>query len=197
MLDSRCCPNLRDNPRQPENDPLAEPPPKKSIDPFLKSLLDREMKTKTIALSLGLILAAGALYAADPFEGTWKLNESKSKLTRGTGKNTKVVYDSRLIRDKITVTGDGVDADGKPVHMEWKGRFNGKDYEVTGDPNADMRSYTKVNDHTLNMISKKGGKVVAQGRIVVAADGKSRVVTLNGTTVKGKRFTNTAVYDKE
>ena len=155
------------------------------------------MKTKTIALSLGLILAAGALYAADPFEGTWKLNESKSKLTRGTGKNTKVVYDSRLIRDKVTVTSDGVDADGKPVHIEWKGRFNGKDSEVTGDPTSDMRSYTKVNDHTLNMISKKGGQVVAQGRIVVSADGKSRVVTLNGTTAKGKRFTNTAVYDKE
>src|SRR5882762_7101443 len=134
--------------------------PKESIDLFLTFWLDREMKTKTIALSLGLILAAGALYAADPFEGTWKLNESKSKLTRGTGKNTKVVYDSRLIRDKMTVKSDGVDADGKPVHSEWKGRFNGKDYEVT-------------------------------------ADGKSRVVTLNGTTAKGKRFTNTAVYDKE
>jgi hypothetical protein len=170
---------------------------KKSIDFFLKSLVDREMKTKTIALSLGLILAAGALYAADPFEGTWKLNESKSKLTRGTSKSTKVVYNSRLIRDKVTVTADGVDADGKPFHSEWKGRFNGKDSEVTGDPNADMRSYTKVNDQTLNTISKKGGKVVAQGRIVVAADGKSRVVTVNGTTAKGKKFTNTAVYDKE
>ena len=119
------------------------------------------MKTKTIALSLGLILAAGALFAADPFEGTWKLNESKSKLTPGTSKNTKVVYNSRLIRDKVTVTGDGVDADGKPVHSEWKGKFNGKDYEVTGDPNSDMRSYTKVNDQTLNMISQKG----RQGRV--------------------------------
>ena len=49
------------------------------------------MKTKTIALSLGLILAAGALYAADPMEGTWKLNESKSKLTRGITKNTKEI----------------------------------------------------------------------------------------------------------
>jgi hypothetical protein len=171
--------------------------PTKSIDFFLKSLLDREMKTKTIALSLGLILVAGGLYAADLFEGTWKLNESKSKLTRGTSKSTKVVYNSRLIRDKVTVTADGVDADGKPFHSEWKGRFNGKDSEVTGDPNADMRSYTKVNDQTLNTISKKGGKVVAQGRIVVSADGKSRVVTVNGTTAKGKKFTNTAVYDKE
>ena len=156
------------------------------------------MKTKTIALSLGLLLAAGALYAADPMEGTWKLNESKSKLTRGTTKNTKVVYDSkRLGMGRWEITGDGVDADGKPVHSEWKGKFDSKDYEVTGDPNTDMRSYTKVNDQTLNMISKKGGKVVAQGRIVVSADGKSRVVTLNGTTAKGKKFTNTAVYDKE
>jgi len=155
------------------------------------------MKTKTIALSLGLILAAGVLYAADPFEGTWKLNESKSKLTRGTGKYTKVVYDGKLIRNKMTVTGDGVDADGKPVHSEWKGRFNGKDFEVTGDPAADMRAYTKVNDQTLNMTTKKGGKVVSQGKIVVAADGKSRVVTTSGVTAKGKKFTNTAVYDKE
>jgi hypothetical protein len=168
-----------------------------SIDFFLKSLLDSEMKIKTIALSLGLILVAGGLYAADPFEGTWKLNESKSKLTRGTAKYNKVVYNSRLIRDKVTVTSDGVDADGKPVHSEWKGRFNGKDYEVNGDPNSDMRSYTKVNDQTLNMIVKKSGKVVAQGRIVVAADGKTRVATVSGTTAKGKKFTNTAVYDKE
>jgi hypothetical protein len=47
------------------------------------------------------------------------------------------------------------------------------------------------------MISKKGGKVVSRGRIVVSADGKSRVVTVNGTTAKGKKFSNTVVYDKE
>ena len=196
MLGSRWCPNLRTI-----HAALKmirwQTLPNKSVDLFLKSLLDREMKTKTIALSLGLILAAGALYAADPFEGTWKLNESKSKFTSGTGKNTKVVYNSRLIRDKVTVTADGVDADGKPVHSEWKGRFNGKDYEVTGDPNSDMRSYTKVNDQTLNMTVKKGGKVMATGRIAVSADGKSRVVTVNGINAKGKKFSNTVVYDKE
>jgi hypothetical protein len=31
MLDSRCCPNLRANPRQPENDPLAEPHLRKAL----------------------------------------------------------------------------------------------------------------------------------------------------------------------
>ncbi len=155
------------------------------------------MRTKIVALSLGFILAAGALYAADPTMGTWKLNESKSKLARGTGKNTKVVYDGHLVRGKVDVAVDGVDADGKPFHSEWKGKFNGKDSEVTGDPSSDMRAYTKVNDQTLTMINKKGGKVVSQGKIVVAADGKSRVVTMNGMTAKGKKFTSTAFYDKE
>jgi hypothetical protein len=170
---------------------------RKSIDLLLKSLLDTEMKTKTIALSLGILFAAGALYAGDPMMGTWKLNEAKSKLTRDTAKSTKVIYDDHLIRNKVEVTVEGVDPEGKPFHSEWKGKFNGKDYEVTGDRTSDMRSYTKVNDQTLDMTAKKNGKVVATGRIVVAADGKTRAVTLNGTTANGKRFTNMALYDKE
>jgi hypothetical protein len=155
------------------------------------------MKSKTIALSLGLIFVAGALFAADPMMGTWKLNQAKSKITRGTSKNTKVVYDGHLIRNKVSVTADGVDGEGRPTHTEWKGKFDGKDYAVSGDPTSDTRAYTKVNDQTLNMVIKKAGKVVAQGRIVAGADGKSRVVTLNGTNAQGKKFTNTAVYDKE
>ncbi len=170
----------------------------------------KEMKTKTIALSLGLILVAGGLYAADPWEGTWKLNESKSKLTRGTDKDTKIVYNSSQIPDKVTVTTDGVEGDGTPVHSEWKGRFDGKDYEVTGDPDADMRSYTKLNDRTLSMVAKKAGKIVVYGLILVSADGKSQDVRLTSpdavtdvydasTKGKGKKdgWRNTVVYDKE
>ena len=85
------------------------------------------------------------------------------------------------------MTADGVDADGKPVHSEWKGRFNGKDYEVTGDPNSDMRSYTKVNDQTLNMIAKRAARSWPQGRIVVSADGKSRVVTAKRNHSEGEK----------
>ena len=52
---------------------------KKSIDFEPKFLLHREMKTRLIALSLGLILAAGALYAADPFEARGNKNEFEVK----------------------------------------------------------------------------------------------------------------------
>ena len=126
--------------------------------------------------------------------GTWKLNEAKSKLSPGTGKNTTVIY--AAAGDSVKVTVDGVDANGKPAHNEWTGKFDGKDYPLTGDPASDMRSYKRVDDHTLALTNKKGGKATLTGNIVLSADGKTRTVTINGTDAKGKKFTSTAVYDK-
>ena len=153
------------------------------------------MKTKTIGLTLALCFLAGAVcFAANPQLGTWKLNEAKSKLGSGAGKNNTVVYQSNLFQTKVTI--DGTDAKGKPTHNEWTGRFDGKDYPVTGDPMSDMRSYKKIDDRTMEFASKKGGKVTISGRIVVSADGKSRTVTATGTGMKGKKVKNVAVYDK-
>ncbi len=154
------------------------------------------MKTKTILLSLALCFLATAMcFAEDVQMGTWKLNEGKSKLAPGVPKNHTVVYEAA--GDNVKVTVDGTDPDGKPTHNEWTGKFDGKDYPVTGDPNSDMRSYKKVDDHTLELTVKKGGKVTTSGRIVVSADGKSRTVTVSGTDPQGKKFKSTAVYDKQ
>jgi hypothetical protein len=154
------------------------------------------MKTKTIGLSLAFCFLAGAAcFAADPQMGSWKLNEAKSKFTPGTAKNTVVVYEA--VGDQMKVTVEGTDAKGKPARNEWTGRFDGKDYPVTGDPTSDMRSYKKINDRTLEFTVRKNRKVMVTGRVVVSADGKSRTVTTSGTTPKGKKFKNTTVYDKQ
>ena len=135
------------------------------------------MKIRTIGLTLALCFFAGAacFAADDPNMGTWKLNEAKSKLTPGEGKNTTVVYEAA--GDQVKVIIDGTDKDGKPTHNEWTGKFDGKDYAVTGDPKSDMRAYKKIDEHTLAFTVKKDGKTTITGRIVVAADGKSRMVT--------------------
>ena len=153
------------------------------------------MKTRTIVVTLALSLAAAAVCLASPHMGTWKLNEGKSKFAPGMPKNNNVVYEAA--GDNVKVTVDGTDADGKATHNEWTGKFDGKDYAVTGDPGSDMRSYKKVNDRTMELTVKKDGKVTVSGRIVVSADGKTRTVTTSGTDAKGKKFKNTAVYDKQ
>ena len=156
------------------------------------------MKARTIALTLALCsvgVVAGLAASADAQMGTWKLNEAKSKLGAGMPKNHTVVYEAAGKNVKVTV--DGVDGEGKPAHNEWTGKFDGKDYPVTGDATADTRSYTMVNNRTLSLENKKDGKVTLTGRVVVSVDGKTRTVTTTGTNAKGKRVTNTAVYDKQ
>jgi hypothetical protein len=154
------------------------------------------MKTRTILLSVAALFAAVVVcFAADVNMGTWKLNEAKSKISPGSAKNTSVVYEAA--GDNVKVTVDGVDAEGKPAHNEWTGKFDGKDYPVTGDPASDTRTYKRINDHTLALTNKKGGKVTLTGRVVVSADGKTRTVTISVTDAKGKKISSTAVYDKQ
>ena len=154
------------------------------------------MRTKTALASVAVFFAGfGLCQAADVHMGTWKLNEAKSKLNPAMAKHTSVVYAAEGENVKVTV--DGVDKDGKPLHNEWTGKFDGKDYPVTGDPASDTRSFKIIDDHTLALTAKKGGAVTLTGRIVVAADGKRRTVTVAANGADGKKLLNVAVYDKQ
>ena len=155
------------------------------------------MKVRTLLLTLFVCFVAVAVCFADDsaFMGTWKLNEAKSKIAPGAAKNSTAVY--AAAGDSVKVTIDGTDAAGKPLHNEWTGKFDGKDYPVTGDPNSDARSVKKINDHTLAFTVKKGDKVTTSGKIVLSADGKSRTVTTTSTDKNGKKVHGTTVYDKQ
>jgi len=154
------------------------------------------MKARTLVLTLAVcVLGVAVCLASNPNMGTWKLNEAKSTFGPGATKNTKVVYSAA--GDKVKVTTDGTTSSGSPAHTEWTGKFDGKDYPVTGDPTADTRSYKKIDDRTLELTNKKAGKVTASGRIVLAPDGKSRTVTLTQSGASGMTAATTAVYDKQ
>ena len=154
------------------------------------------MKIRITAVAVALsFVAAAACFAASPQMGTWKLNEAKSKLVPGMGKNPTVTYAEQ--KDKIKVTVDGVDKDGKPTHGVWVGKWDGKAYPEKGNLSWNSAAYKVVNDRTNDITTMKDGKIVWTGRITVAADGKSRTVTMNGIDANGKKFKGKAVYDKE
>ena len=130
------------------------------------------MRARTRVLTVALcFLAAAVCFASDVQMGTWKLNEAKSKIAAGELKNNTVVYEAA--GDSIKVTIDGTAPDGSATHSEWTGKFDGKDYPSTGNPNEDTRSVKQVDD------------------------GKSRTVTVNATDAQGKKYKGTAVYDKQ
>ena len=154
------------------------------------------MRARTMLLTVALCLVGAALCVAqNPNMGTWKLNEAKSKVAPGFPKNNTIVYEAA--GDDVKVTTEGIGSDGKPSHTEWTGKFDGKPCPVTGDPTADTRTYTQVNDRTLTFVNEKGDKPTISGRIIVSADGKSRTVTVSRTGASGKKITSSSVFDKE
>src|SRR2546421_6281373 len=152
------------------------------------------MKTNTtlLALFISAIAASLCLAADDAFMGTWKLNEAKSKIGAGMPKNNTVVYAQS--GDEVTITVDGTDS-GKAVHHVWTGKFDGKEHAAKGSDMHNARAYTKVDAHTLTYTVMKDGKKIGRGKVVVAADGKSRKVT-ETDMLDGKELKSVTVYDK-
>jgi hypothetical protein len=150
---------------------------------------------KTVITVAMLFVALTMCFAENPHLGTWKLDEAKSKVRPGTQKNLTVNYEA--VGDNIKATLDGVDGQGKPTHNEWTGKFDGKDYPVTGDATSDTRSYKKIDDRTMEATAKKDGKVTLTARIAISADGKTRTLTTHSSDSAGKKVTSTAVYEKQ
>src|SRR5437764_10270388 len=127
------------------------------------------IKTRIAVLAAALsFTAAAACFAANPHMGTWKLNEAKSKLVPGMGKNTTVTYAEQ--KDKIKITVEGVDKDGKPTHSVWVGQFDGKAYPVKGDLPYNSVAYRVVSDRSNDITAIKDGRREAKGRMTLAAE---------------------------
>lgn len=136
-------------------------------------------------------------FAADAIVGSWKVNLEKSKYNPGPppkGPNTTKI---EAIPGGYKFTNDGVNAEGKPTHNEWNGKFDGKDNPVKGDPNRDTAALKKIDDRTYEVVSKKGGKVTNTQRTVVSADGKTRTATSQGVNSKGEKTNNVVVSDRQ
>lgn len=132
---------------------------------------------------------------SDLHMGTWRLNEARSTLSPEANKITTTVY--APAGDSVKITVDGVDKDGQPIHDQWTGKFDGKDYPVTGDPRSDVRSYRKIDDHTLQLTVRKAGKEITGGFIVISADGTSRTAIVMTSDSNGNKVPFLAVYDKQ
>ena len=160
------------------------------------------MKPQTTLIGISLVFAlvlVGTLpaHAQESVFGTWKMNASKSKFSPGpVPKSSTAKWEAFEGGAKLTV--DIVSANGETQHWECSGKFDGKDNPVKGNnPDADTMALTKKDAHTYEIVNKKGGKKTLAARIVVAADGKTRITTQTGKDSKGQTVNNTMFYEKQ
>ena len=129
--------------------------------------------------------------------GTWNLNLSKSTY-RYDSPYKRVTSRIEPWEDGLKVTYDMVGTRGGVTHMEWTGRFDGKDYAVQGvDDYILTNAYRRIDDRTYEIVVKKEGAVVATSRVVVSPDGKTLQVATEERSPRGQTVNTTAVYEKQ
>ena len=141
-----------------------------------------------------LFAVAGTLYAADPFEGTWKLNPAKSKFTQGAAPKEETIVVARQ-GDDYLITVAGIDAVG-PISTKYSAPMNGGEGKILDGP-YDAVSTKRIDSNTREVTFMKGGKEVRSSHGVVAKDGKSLRVTVKGTDANGKPIAGTLAFDKQ
>jgi hypothetical protein len=157
------------------------------------------MKRRNFVLgTIVFCFAVNGAFAADVFSGNWKINLAKSKFDPGPPPKGPSFSKIDVIEGGLKFTNDGVNAQGKPTHSEWSGKFDGKDNPVhkADPPNRDTAALKKIDDYTIEIVSKKADKVVSTIRVVFSRDGKTRTQTGQGTNAQGIRTNNTVVYEK-
>jgi hypothetical protein len=150
---------------------------------------------RKIVFMTALLALATPLFAADPFEGTWKLNAAKSKYTTGTpAKDVTLVIESQGENYQVTATGSY--QDGSPISVKYtvpKAGGAGTAQEGPFDAVSSKRVSARVRENRYT----KNGKQTLTRRIVVSQDGKTLRITVKGTDAQGKPVAGVDVFEKQ
>jgi hypothetical protein len=125
-------------------------------------------KPYRIAL-LAILLLPVVATAQSPFDGTWKQDLSKSKVHM-----KPLVY---LLQDGM------YQCESCPAPFTIKA--DGQDQKVSGMAWMDTMSVKVVDDHTIELVSKKDGRVTNTQKRTVSPDGNSLTEDTTDTTVAG------------
>ena len=152
--------------------------------------------TTTISAAVLAAVLVTHAQSKDPLVGTWTLNAAKSKYSPGpTPKSITSIYEAAGKGYKVTVKND---TGGGVVQYSYTTYLDGKDSKVTGNnPNADTVGVKRIDARTLEVVSKKSGKVTITQRNVLSSDGKTRTVTTTGTDALGQKVNNVAVFERK
>jgi hypothetical protein len=139
-----------------------------------------------LLIVLRILLAMAAIVALQTppaWVGVWRQNNPNSQYKR-------VTLTIEPWQDGLKVMYDMVGTRGGVTHVEWTGRFDNKDYPLQGVDYAMTNAYSRIDDHSYNMVIKSDGRISGHVKVTVSADGRTLTAITTGNT------STTAVYDR-
>ena len=132
--------------------------------------------------------------APDPAIGIWKLSVPLSSFTLGLKDS---VIRVEAWNDGLKVSAEIIDAAGNKTHPQISYKCDGNDYPLTGFPQADSISTTRINERKSESVLKKDGRVVLTAKAVIYWNGKSLTVIRTGVDAEGRMADDLLMYDRQ
>jgi hypothetical protein len=148
-------------------------------------------------MCIGALLLVAPANATDPEVGTWRANLARSTYRPADQKPRRALVKIDQVDNGIRVFVDIIDPTGKRLKYDYVVKFDGQDYPVTGDPSRDATAGKKIDEYTLEQVSKRNGRINATNRIVVARDGQSRTQTTDGVDARGRPIHNVVFWERQ
>src|SRR5688572_28801947 len=131
---------------------------------------------------------------AAPWFGTWQLVQTPPASRFDTPAYKKTTLRIEPWEDGLRVVYDMVRTRGGITHVEWQGRFDGRDYPVQGMDYFLTNAYRPLDDRSYEIIIKVDGRVAANAIAVVSPDGKVLTVTTIEKDASGRTVKTNAEY---
>jgi hypothetical protein len=151
---------------------------------------------KTLLVGAMLAIGTGTALAADAVVGTWKLNVAKSTFSPGPAPKSQTRSYAESAQG-MTLTIKTTAADGKESTVTLTFKDDGKPYPVSGNPDFDMVSVTRVDALTAHSTQMKAGATVGSGVRTVSKDGKTLTFAQRGAHAAGGKYDDVSVYDRQ
>jgi len=154
------------------------------------------MKRATLAAGLLVFMVSQFTFAQNQlFVGTWKVDVDKSKYQPGAGPKRETLR-FEPVGEGFKVSLDGENQQG-PYHSEAIGKFDGVDVPVVATParRGFTYAFTRIDDHTWDIVIKVNGDRLILVHNVVSDDGNTmRSVS---TVTRGGQTNQIAIYERQ
>jgi hypothetical protein len=160
------------------------------------------MKTITRVVGLGVLVFIAPQFAMaqnERFVGTWKVNVAKSRYQPAASAPKSETLRFNAVGDRITLSLEGVNRQG-PYRSESTGKFDGVDVPVYGAPlpqAALTYAFSRIDDHTWEIVIKINGEPRILVHNVVSDDGQTMKGVWRATTNQGRSTFDEVLYEKQ
>jgi len=159
------------------------------------------MKRSVITMFFVLAAVATIAMAADPWNGTWKLNPARSKAPGGRLPHPNSTNIIEIQGDTIHLISNQTDAKGNLEHVEYTAKLDGKEYPVkVSPPPPGTQQYTislkRLNPRTREFVEIIGTFTI-KGQDVLSKDGKSFDRIVNSKDAEGHDTSVIQVFEKQ